>query len=496
MGIVKNASLNITLCSSVLLLSPSVCRADAINPITNLFIRGNIIPASILTILIIIIEAILLRWWVKPKLGFLFHLGRSTIINLISSAAGSILAAIFYKNVFVWSFSSLVVIPMFVLTLATETPALKLLYRRNGLSWPGAAKASVGINLISYIFVFIFQLLLVLVSLAYADTADSHSLKSWNDTHLLDSESGYIYAVEFAHSNMYSRYVLKQYDIATRKWSIIDPKNERGIDPAVWDMRGNVLACIPRMEDWKNQKLTIRRGPDFTPAIQIQGIIKDVRIAPDLKKIAVLEFDSKAMASKDASLHNFIPGFACRLKIYDSKTGDLLCEAPDLAVDKGLCWTNDSNTVLFTSIREKALLSNQDSAAPGHGRKNAAAEQFPLDIFAFDLPAKAVRTIVEGIDPKIVSSTEEISFLRDKGRNRYEIWRFNGKTGKANLVYGETNGIHISHALSPSGMRYLIQIPYKEPLGEHSFLTVIESSDPSRKLVLQPYSHYDFRWVP
>jgi hypothetical protein len=170
MGMANNFFLKITLWSLVVLSLPAVCWADAINPITNLFTRDNAIPASILTILIIVIEAVFLRWWVKPKLGFFSHLSRSTVINLFSSAAGSIMVAIFYHDYPVWKLSSLF-IPMFFLTLAIETPALKLLYRRNGLSWFGVSKISVGINLISYVFVFIFQFLLLFGNMGYAHIA-------------------------------------------------------------------------------------------------------------------------------------------------------------------------------------------------------------------------------------------------------------------------------------------------------------------------------------
>jgi hypothetical protein len=72
----------------------------------------------------------------------------------------------------------------------------------------------------------------------------------------------------------------------------------------------------------------------------------------------------------------------------------------------------------------------------------------------------------------------------------------NRKTGKTNLVIEEAYSMRLRHAVSPSGTRFLVQIPYKQPFGEHSFLAVIESANSSRKFVVQPYSHYDFRWIP
>lgn len=471
---------------------PTVCRADAINPITNLFTRDTVIPASILTILIIVIEATLLRWWVKPKLRFLAHLGRSTIINLISSATGSIVVAILHHGDPIWGLSSFFV-PMFLLTLITETPGLKLLYRSNGLSWLQATKISVGINAVSYAFVFIFQFLLIFAYFGYASIADKQSLKKWNDAHLLDKESGYIYTVDYAPSLKYSKHVLKRYDVVSKTWSTIDPKSERGIDPIIWDLRGNILACILQTEDWENRTLSILRGPAYTPVTQIKGNFKEVRIAPDLKKIAVLEYIKEAVAPKDAKSH-FMLGSACRLKVFDINTGGLLYETPDFALGQGLCWTNDSNTVLFSSLRDKTLFNHHDSTSHGYGRGYAKDGQFPIDLFAFDLATRTVRNIVEGMDPRIISSTGDITFLREKGMNTHEVWRYDQQTGKASLVIG---GLYsFRHAVSPNGTRFLVQIPHRQPLGDNSFLTVIEANNARRKFILQSSSRYDFRWIP
>ena len=108
-----------------ILFFPHESQADAINPIFNLFTPDTVVPASILTVLIILVEGLLLWRWTKP------------------SGVGSIAAWLFFQEQMIWGMMGLYV-PMFFLTLATETPALKYLYRQNGFDWERAIKISFG----------------------------------------------------------------------------------------------------------------------------------------------------------------------------------------------------------------------------------------------------------------------------------------------------------------------------------------------------------------
>ncbi len=478
---------------SAIFASPTVCHADAINPLINLFTPDTAVPASILTIFIILIEAILLRKWIKP-VSFRISLWRSVIINFASSAAGSIVVLLFFRDKLFWGMSGLFV-PMFILTLITETPLLKVLYRSDGLSWLRTAKISFGINLISYLFVFISQFGLIFAYFGYASVADKQTIKKWTDISLLNKESGYIYTTEYMSSDKYSRNIIKRYDVEAKKWEIIDPGTERGIDPLVWDMRNGILACIVETEDWKNRPLSIFNTSSYTQIIQMKGRFQDVRISPDLKKIAALEYVREAVAPKDKESY-FMLGSACRLKIYDISSGKLLYEAPHWALTEGLSWDKDSKTVFYASLRNDKLFENNTDNLPpqSYSRGYAKQGQFPIDVFAFDLGTNSVKNIAEGSDPIIISSTNEITFLREKGMYKSELWRFDLKTGKSSLVLKEINGYH--HAVSPSGKRFLIHVPHKQPLGDSNFLTVTDPSDISRRFILQPSSRYDFRWVP
>ena len=139
---------------SFLLTLPMQAKADAINPILNLFTPATFIPALILTVLIIIVEGLLLWRWTRP-ISLCLSLWRATIINLISSIAGSIVVWLFFQEqIMLWGLMDIYV-SMFLLTLITEIPTLKYLYRNKGLKWKRTIKISFGLNLISYLLIFI-----------------------------------------------------------------------------------------------------------------------------------------------------------------------------------------------------------------------------------------------------------------------------------------------------------------------------------------------------
>ncbi len=478
---------------SGILGNPAICHADAINPLINIFTPDTAISSSVLTVLIILIEAILLRKWIK-QVSFRISLSRSAIINVASSAAGSIAVLIFFRDKPSWEISGLF-IPMFILTLATEAPLLKALYRDERLNWVSSAKISFGINLISYAFVFIAQFGLIFAYFGYAGIADKQTLKKWTDISLLNKESGYIYTIDYDSTGKYLKNILKKYDVEAKEWTTIDPKGERGIDPIVWDVRNGILACIIQTEDWENRPLSIFKTPSYAPIVQLSGKFREVRISPDLNKIAALEYVKETVAPKDEKNY-FMLGSACGVKIYDIRSGRLLYEAPRLALAEGLCWDKDSKRIFFTSLRDGKLFENSSDNLPPHsfGRGYAKPGQCPIDIFAFDLRTNSVRAITEGRDPRMIPSSNEITFLKEKGMYESELWRFDLDTGKSSIDIKEVIGYH--HDVSPTGLKYLIPVPHKRPLGNSSFLTVTSPTDLNHRHILQVSSHYDFRWEP
>ncbi len=215
--------LHCSICLAIvfILFFPHKSQADAINPIFNLFTPDTIVPASILTILIILIESLFLWKWAKPT-SFRLSIWRATIINIISSAVGSMAAWLFFQEQMIWGMMGLY-IPMFLLTLVTETPVLKYLYRQNVFDWKRTIKVSYSINLISYLFVFIVQIFVIYGYLAFDYFADKQTIKKWNDLALLDGETGYIYTVKYSTTENFTKYVYNRYDVEHKKWEIVDP---------------------------------------------------------------------------------------------------------------------------------------------------------------------------------------------------------------------------------------------------------------------------------
>jgi len=485
-----------------ILVFPHESQADAINPIFNLFTPDTVVPASILTVLIILVECLLLWRWTKP-ISFRLSLWRATIINVISSGAGSIAAWVFFQKQMIWGMMGLYV-PMFFLTLATETPALKYLYRQNNFDWKRAIKVSFGLNVISYFFVFIAQFGLIFVYFGYAQFADNQIIKKWTDISLLENETGYIYTVErLPSTTSRANHILKRYDIVNNSWETIDPRFVNGgNDLRHWDIQGDIIACINWIGTQKTESgiapyfsLTVLNEGTLSTITEIKGSFADVRVSPDLSKLAVLEIITQNIyVPKDSESHFYL-GSACALNIYDLQTGKLLNSASRLALDEGIAWTNDSRNIIFSSLRDESLMNIKEETSPSqfYGRNYANPGQFPIDLFMYNLDTNDIKSLVEGFNPTIISSSNELLFLRESGFYNREIWEMDLKEQSPYLVIENSRN---QYAVSPSGNKFLIEIPYKQPLGDNYFLVVVDPKDTQRKFIIeQNYRYYDFRWV-
>lgn len=165
--------------SLVLSVLPGLCFADAIEPLINVFYPDSALATIFNTIIIIVFEAIYLNRWVK-EVSFKISLWRSTLINISSSLAGSVV--MFYYRLNYQPTGSLnylesqkfhqinllsFMFPMFLLTLAIETPFLMFLYRKEILDNWRIVKISIGINLISYSIILILEVVIPLTLWAF-----------------------------------------------------------------------------------------------------------------------------------------------------------------------------------------------------------------------------------------------------------------------------------------------------------------------------------------
>jgi hypothetical protein len=143
-------------------LFPDKSYADSISPILNLFSSETVFPASVITLIIIVFEALFLRWRI-PEITFKNHLWRSLIINIASSTTGSIIIlAVSRNHYFIWESFSLI-FPLYFITLITETPLLKALYKKVNITWLRAIKLSISVNAASYFVVLLLEFCLLFV---------------------------------------------------------------------------------------------------------------------------------------------------------------------------------------------------------------------------------------------------------------------------------------------------------------------------------------------
>ena len=138
-------------CASFL-LPPCLCSADAIAPLTNIFKPNSNFEAALALIIIVFTEAFLL-WKLVKGVSFKTSLWRSAIINVSSSAAGSLAYFIYDLGdpeyfYFYTPKNFSIFIPLYLLTLVIETPLLIWLYRKEIDNWWRIIKVSVVINLV------------------------------------------------------------------------------------------------------------------------------------------------------------------------------------------------------------------------------------------------------------------------------------------------------------------------------------------------------------
>ncbi|WP_409479758.1 hypothetical protein [Pseudobdellovibrio sp. HCB154] len=476
-----------------LIFVPLFANADAINPLLNLFTEETASSALVLTLFIILIESIILNRFIKT-VRFQIHIWRTTLFNTLSSAAGSAVAFLFYKENIHWGMSELY-LPMFLITLVTETPMIRYLYRHENFSWLRSIKFSLAINITSYFLLFFGQFGIALSSIFFGQIVDENTIKKWNEISILDGESGYIYTVKNLNSGWPEKNIFNRYDVELRKWSTLDLGFKEGFNSWDWDVRKNIIACIETVANNDAQIISIFNTDKLSKISEIKSKGGEMRISPDLSKLAVLEFDKRIGAPKDDDSH-FMLGTSNKLRIYDINTGTLLFESPRLALDEGMTWLNNSKEVIFTSFREEALFNNNEDIyhSMGYGRAYSKPNQFPVDLFIYNLETNSVKLFTEGIRPNSIASTDQITFIKELGFEKYELWKSDINLTNREIVFANFP-YSARYKTSPSGLKYLFQIPHKDPLRGNSFLTISTADNSDYKFIIEPYYRSEFRWI-
>ncbi len=394
----------------LLLLVPTASLADGVSPVLNFFHTDTWLPASIVTLVIILVESGLLRWRIR-QVPFLGSLWRSIVLNAASSVTGSVLLLAFGRDsFFMWDTMSMV-LPLFLITLATEIPLLRLLYRQISLAWQRACFVGVGINVASYACVFAIEIGLLSGWIAYAGRLDKKEQTDWQSPQLLSRVTGRIYGTVSPGPT----HGLRLFDPQAGAWTTLT--NCPSLDPNTWDVAWDVCAYIPwGTADWKERHLVMARLPefcvihdmevtrfmdhDFDGIANWQGVAA-LSLSPDARHLAILFRYAEVAAYKDASSY-YALGSKCRVIVVALDSGREIARAPRWASDRGVCWLPDARTVLFSSFDDEKVYQTPKSAVrgdTGYGIGDAKTAKFPRSLFAFRMKTGDVARFADGSDP-------------------------------------------------------------------------------------------------
>jgi len=487
------------LCLMLLLTVPTMVFADGVSPILNFFHKDTWLPASIVTLVIILLESGLLRWRIK-NIRFTGTLWRSLLLNVASSLTGSVLLIAFSRNsFFMWDTMSLV-LPLFLITLLTEIPLLYVLFKTVSLSWKRAAILGFGINAASYVAVFILEIGLLFGFFSYAGHLDKQELAEWNNPSLLKQVSGLIYATE----TVGSQHGLRVYDPQNAQWTTLT--NCPSLDPNKWDVEGDICAFIPwTTGDWKDRHLVATQLPNFTTLLDVsltlfsdpqldnwQGVT-DIAVSPDQKKLAILFRLTDAVAPKDSSSY-FNLGSKCRLIVIDLASGQEMARASRWASSEGLCWLADSHRILFPSFDDESLyqtmkyeVSGSTSYGIGYGRN----DMFKRSLYVFDVGAGKIDFFANGYSPSLAAETDDILVRDNRGLLLLDT---SGKQKKR--VDLSRLGSRIA-VVSPAGDMILAEIQRHMPLyaGAHRRLVLLNMNTPDTRHLVDYSLCYRVDWT-
>lgn len=484
-----------------LVLFPCFASANGVSPVLNLFHRDSWLPATVVTIVIILAESLILRWRIKT-VRFHASLWRSVLFNAASSTAGSVILVGLGRDSFFMSDSLSLVIPLFIITLIVEIPLLHWLYRDTLLDWQRASVLGFGINATSYAAVFICEILFLIGWLGYADRLDERERTEWRNPYLLTNSSGFIYATESKAGD----HGLRRFDFSDARW--VSLTNCPSLDPNKWDIQGRICA----FSRWSpgsgsdGANLVIASLPDFmmireislhdlreAPADANQGWqgLSEVAVSPDGTKVAVLFRVGEAVAYRNQSSY-YMLGSKCKLAVFDVESGREIGRAKRW-ISEGLCWFPDSQALLFSSFLDESLYETpkeQVRGSVGYGIGHANDDKFERRLFSLLLEGGSVQQFAKGDSPQLAANSRRFMVL-DKGTIRV-----------LDMEGNELNSIRISRlgfgsvVPSPDANLFLAQLRRNSPFHGGGRLTIFDFANSLRRHILSEELIYKYCWTP
>ena len=491
----------VVLALALFCLFPAVVMADGVSPVLNLFHKDTWLPATLVTILIVLVESALLRLRIK-EIRYLDTLWRCIVLNLVSSITGSvILVGLGRDSYFMWDTMSLV-FPLFLVTVVTEIPMLRLLYRKLPLSWERACTLGIGINIASYAVVFVAEIGLLLGFLSFAGRSDEKDRTQWVHPELLAQSVGKIYATEEVSGGSHRLRVL---DTTTKSWRSLT--NCPSLDPNQWDVEGRTCAFVRWSAGISEREIAVVAPlPEFSPMreITVSGLrdtnydrnsnwqgISDLSLSPDRRKLAVLFHVTDAVAYRDNSSY-FDLGGKCALAVFAVDSGQQIIRASRWASDRGLCWFPDSSALLFTSLKDEGVYKTTKAEVCGHtsyGAAYAKGDRFKMGLFYFNITNGEVRWFAEGEEPTVSVGSRQF-MVRDD--NKVCIVDTQGASRACEGI-SRLDGSRA--VLSPCGKMMLAQISRHQPFFAGGRLTVVDLAQPSLRHIIASDLVYRFKWT-
>jgi len=477
-----------------------VALADGVSPILNLFHKDTWLPATLVTILIILVKTALLRSRIK-QVGFLGTLWRCTVLNIASSITGSVLLVHLGRDsFFIWDTMSLI-LPLFIITLITEIPALHFLYKKVPLSWGRSFLLGLGINIVSYPVVIAVEVALAIGLIALGGYSDKREHSKWMHPELLTQSTGLIYATESAPEGE-SR--LRVLDTRTNRWQSLT--NCPSMDSRKWDVVGRICAFIRSSRNWQKEPLVIASLPDFLTIREIdlsplaisrqdkdagwQGLL-DLALSPDTKKLAILFRVDDAVAYKDTTSYYNL-GDKCALAVFDVDSGQQIMRATRWASNQGLCWFPDSDALLFSSYKDESVYKTTQADVRGnrsYGIGYARNGHFDSGLFSLNILSGKIRPFADGRRPSLSIVTQQFVVQED---NKIRLVDLKGTT-KASLNISRLG--FSPPVLSPSGKLMLTYIWKNQPFAHGGRLTVVDLEHPDMRHIIADDHVYRYKWT-
>lgn len=460
-------------------------QANAIVPLINIFTPQTMLPASILTVIIILIEMYILRRWAK-NIRLIQHLKYSTLNNLMSSFVGSVFVWVYMMEKPLWEIMVMYPI-MFIVTLLVETPLLKKEYPDKLKTWRDAIERSLSLHLGSYILIFLFQPIFFIIWGYYGNYMDENAIKNWTNTSVLKYESGEVYMIKSSYENNNRQYELYKYDIKSKTKSKISIDLKMDDRKTIWDIKDKEFVYtgigdfIYRVNMQTKQNIS---------QFKIYKSIEQIRISPDKKMIAILEYEREVKVKKDEYSYYRL-GSACKLKLYNLESGKLLKEVPRLALNTAIVWGDTSEYIYFVSQKNKDDFFQNEvlkNITHFYGRGYIKDGSYAREIFKYSLLDNRVSPLINA-EQIVGIMKNQLFFIKNESLKKLDINRLVSST-----IYQDGFNSY-SYALSPTGKNILMLIRHKSLMSHSDFLSIQNIKDRNKKVLLDKDYNGEFRWV-